>query len=199
MRDLSQLPIFKNSESILADLKEYQDKPEMQEGCKSLVNALHKAEMASSVFFHDDLPKYALIALQDEEINEAQFISMLLIWGAFKDYPQKEQISCQTYHLTEEDKGTKQQLNEFLRIQHVGDNFFGHEVLNDEMDQQAKERLFQSLFNKDVPESERCFYTFTVKNPGEPFGIFEAIARTGFDLFMPRKKRMGHTNLLFLQ
>ncbi|MCW8408865.1 ankyrin repeat domain-containing protein [Legionella sp. PATHC035] len=191
MRDLSQLPIFKNSESILADLKEYQDKPEMQEGCKSLVNALHKAEMASSVFFHDDLPKYALIALQDEEINEAQFISMLLIWGAFKDYPQKEQISCQTYHLTEEDKGTKQQLNEFLRIQHVGDNFFGHEVLNDEMDQQAKERLFQSLFNKDVPESERCFYTFTVKNPGEPFGIFEAIARTGFDLFMPRKKKDG--------
>ncbi|KTC81128.1 Ankyrin repeats (3 copies) [Legionella cherrii] len=191
MRDLSQLPIFKNSESILADLKEYRDQPEMQEGSKSLVNALHKREMSSSVFFHDDLPKYALIALQDEEITEAQFISMLLIWAAFKDYPQKEQISCQAYQLTEEDKGTKQKLNEFLSIQHVGNNFFGDEVLNDEMDDKSKERLFESLFKKDVPESERCFYTFTVKNPGEQFGIFEAIARTGFDLFMPRKKKEG--------
>ena len=69
MRNLTQLPLFKNSGSILEELEQYRDTPEMQEGAKQLVQALNASEMSSPAFYHPSLPKYALCAFEKEEIN----------------------------------------------------------------------------------------------------------------------------------
>ncbi|MCW8444550.1 ankyrin repeat domain-containing protein [Fluoribacter gormanii] len=193
MRNLTQLPLFKNAASILEDLEQYRDTPEIQEGAKQLVQALNASEMSSPVFYHPSLPKYALSAFEKEEINETQFISMLLIWAALKDYSQKEQISLNVYKLTDKDEVAQQKLRGYLTIQHISNHFIGDggNGIKDDMDDNSEEKLFKSILDQDIPESERCFYTFIVKDPGEYFGIFEAIKRTGFDLLMPKKIKSG--------
>lgn len=191
MLDLNKLSLFRNADALIKDLEEYQKDQNMIKGSEVLALAIKKADLTDSVFNDENLPKYALLAFQQELLSEAQFVSILLIWSAKKDYPDTHMKNLKIHQLSSEDTKSQRVFEQFIQLQtvQVQGGFLSTHTLNDELDQNKKDKIIKELLSEEIPSSERCFITFEIDEDEKYADIFKAFDRINFDLFIPKFRK----------
>lgn len=170
---------------LLTKIESLKTQADMQKGMAKLLSNLETI----SDFSDPNLPYYALLALEQEKISEAQFTTIILRWSAFKDYD--SDIASVTLHtLDSADPKTTRLLKKYLRLEDL-------KVLGtDDLTKHEYQAFLTAMSSDDLPSSEKQFMILDLQEDADIKPLFQAFHALGFSLFMPQQTNDGHYQLI---
>lgn len=170
---------------LFTKIESLKTQADMQKGMAQLFS---KIETISD-FSDPNLPYYALLALEQEKISEAQFTTIILRWSAFKDYD--NDIASVTLHtLDSADPKTTRLLKKYLRLEDL--NVLG----TDDLTKHEFQAFLTAISSDDLPASEKQFMILDLQEDADIKPLFQAFHALGFSLFMPQQTNDGHYQLI---